>query len=410
MTTVQKPLNGHSSPSFFKSVIDDLTKIVIPSKRRERGISPKSSPQHKVADPIRIGVPSSDESQQQDELSSVNKVEPERVTSPRCQFTFSDGRQCRMQPSQLCAHHARKKEDHPSGPPPMPELEALCGDLTTATNINRALAQTFLLLAQGRISRRDAVAFGYLSQLLLQTVPAIRRESIDAFGSSVYDARLRSKLELTIPSGSSSRPAAKSGHPTRMAVPSEQRERGTSPQVPEVPKTPAAASAPTNLPHPSASVRPAAAPPAPVSPTSTSLPQPPAAAAIASPPPKLTMRPASSSRANNVSEGPLPRPVSRPPAVSSEPPAMRLPSPAPSPAPAAPERKPREDHFVAPPSRRPAQSEMPITRVDWYAPTSWSESRKPDPFPSRRDKLQRELRSMSNYRLRHLQHLNSRGF
>jgi hypothetical protein len=163
MTTVQEPPNGHSSPSFFKSVISRL------------------KPQH--------------------DSDALANEPSDKLKPDRCQFTFSDGRQCRMQSAQLCTHHASKQEPDPGakGAPDhaleVPELEELCGDLTTATNINRALAQTFLLLAQGRISRRDAVAFGYLSQLLLQTLPAIRREFIDAFGSSVYDAKLRSKLD-----------------------------------------------------------------------------------------------------------------------------------------------------------------------------------------------------------------------
>jgi hypothetical protein len=169
MTTVKEPPNGSRSPSFFRSVVDDLTKIVIPS---------------------------SGESHQQDELSPVKKVQRERGTPPKplpdpqvapsahhpssstfapshCEYTFSDGRRCRNQGAQLCGQHALKAKAGRrarSSALEAPALEALCGDLTTATNINRALAHTFLLMAQGRISRKDAVAFGYLSQLLLQSV------------------------------------------------------------------------------------------------------------------------------------------------------------------------------------------------------------------------------------------------
>jgi hypothetical protein len=49
-------------------------------------------------------------------------------------------------------------------------------------------------------------------------------------------------------------------------------------------------------------------------------------------------------------------------------------------------------------------------RTDWYAPPSWSKTRPPDPCPSRKEKLQRKLRSMSNAAFRRLQHRNSRGF
>ena len=144
-------------------------------------------------------------------------------TPSRCQFTFSDGRQCsspakvypqdelspvkEVQRAQFCIHHASNKR--PSTGVVEPEkgvaitplfghekvgLEALCGDLTTATNINRALSQVFLLMAQGRISQKQAVAFGYLSQLLLQTVPGIRSEYVSVHGYQAWQNNLKSKI------------------------------------------------------------------------------------------------------------------------------------------------------------------------------------------------------------------------
>src|SRR5438445_12597935 len=101
------------------------------------------------------------------------------LNNSRCQFTFSDGRRCRNQRASLCVHHASREFERGAKVPPdaaLGGLVALCSDLTTATNINRALAQTFLLMAQGRIPQKQAVAFGYLAQLLLQTVPGIRSE------------------------------------------------------------------------------------------------------------------------------------------------------------------------------------------------------------------------------------------
>jgi len=148
-------------------------------------------------------------------------------TSPRCEFTFSDGRQCRHpakvypsaanvyqqdelrggdkvelspvkkvrnQRASLCIHHARRRRTPGDEVAPDAGLEALCGDLTTATNINRALTQVFLLLAQGRIPQKHAVAFGYLSQLLLQTIPGIRSEFVSAFGYRQWEAKLKISL------------------------------------------------------------------------------------------------------------------------------------------------------------------------------------------------------------------------
>jgi len=104
------------------------------------------------------------------------------------------------------------------------------------------------------------------------------------------------------------------------------------------------------------------------------------------------------------------------------------------------------DDFVAPPSRRHRKarshssapgcaphselpSPLPISattakpdpvgghdehheghQTDWYAPPSWSKIRPPDPCPSRKEKLQRKIRGLTNSAFRRLQHQNSRGF
>src|SRR5579862_9075469 len=88
----------------------------------------------------------------------------------RCQFMFSDGRQCTMARSEihpsLCRFHS-EREDQLFGDPvaggmvvgaalDLPELYSACRDLTTAAGVSRALAQVFRLLAQRRISRQEA--------------------------------------------------------------------------------------------------------------------------------------------------------------------------------------------------------------------------------------------------------------
>src|SRR3984893_1794020 len=77
MTTVKEPPTGPRPASFLKSVISQL-------KPQRHSEAPSNEPSDKLADPARLGV-----------LSD----EPERRTSlnasaSRCQFTFSDGRQC----------------------------------------------------------------------------------------------------------------------------------------------------------------------------------------------------------------------------------------------------------------------------------------------------------------------------
>src|SRR2546428_4152387 len=109
----------------------------------------------------------------------------------RCQFTFSDGRQCTMARSDihpsLCRFHSEREEQLFGDPSPggyvvgraldLPELYSACRDLTTAAGVNRALAQVFRLLAQRRISRQEAATFGHLAQLLLRTISLMRAEA-----------------------------------------------------------------------------------------------------------------------------------------------------------------------------------------------------------------------------------------
>jgi|SRR5690242_4209658 hypothetical protein len=111
----------------------------------------------------------------------------------RCQFTFSDGRQCTMTRSEihpsLCRFHAEREDQLFGDPAPsgvvgasldLPELHSACRDLTTAAGVSRALAQVFRLLAQRRISQREAATFGQLAKLLLRTISLMAAESFAA--------------------------------------------------------------------------------------------------------------------------------------------------------------------------------------------------------------------------------------
>ena len=203
MTTAQETSNGHrvSPPP-----CDDATGI--------------------VSSALSAGAPAN-KIHQQRRISS----EP---LSPRCQFTFSDGRQCTMPRSDihpsLCPFHSEREEQLFGSPSPggnpvgaaldLPELYSACHDLTTAAGVNRALAQVFRLLAQRRISRQEAATFGHLAQLLLRTITLAR-------------------AELSVPS-----PTDESIHPARPSVESAnnkvERERDMPPNpTPELDISPA---------------------------------------------------------------------------------------------------------------------------------------------------------------------------
>ena len=196
MTTVQKLLHSVFSPP---RPIHEL-----------KDPSPEDEEHNKNS--AETGISSA--ANRQDELPGVKE--------DRCRFTFSDGRQCRNQRASLCVHHSSRKsqdfgaEDAPDAVLEALGLEGLCGDLTTATNINRALSQVFLLMAQGRISQKQAVAFGYISQLLLQTVPGIRSEHVSVHGYRDWEANLKSKITSQIPT-----PAAQNEPPASAPPPAQ---------------------------------------------------------------------------------------------------------------------------------------------------------------------------------------------
>jgi len=118
------------------------------------------------------------------------------LASPRCQFSFADGRRCRMPsaPPTLCLAHA-KTESQLSGQSLAVDLAPLSGEFRTATEVNCALGKVFLLLAQNRIPRRNAVALGYIAQLLLQTLPRVKEEFIAGLGYQAWQETLDSALQ-----------------------------------------------------------------------------------------------------------------------------------------------------------------------------------------------------------------------
>ncbi|HEV1287581.1 MAG TPA: hypothetical protein VNU44_19820 [Bryobacteraceae bacterium] len=482
MTTVKEPPNGPKPPSFFRSIVSKLKLPVAPVS---------SGTQHHTP------------------LKSQISDRQSRENASRCQFTFADGRQCKMSSAQLCAHHTSKQKRGGQGAAlKAPELEALCSDLTTTTNINRALAQTFLLMAQGRISRKDAVAFGYLSQLLLQSVSGVRAEYVASFGYRQWENRL--KTSFAPHEDDDPEPSSGGGenleHPVNGVVEPkkavgitaffrhEKDERPLAERIMGKPDyadilsrsldmldrkydtTPEGRCEANKLALELELMKPAPTKPAkgffgqtvdlmrrfrdadqqksggatvPPAldyyghPIQTHVVPPPwADKQDASPLPRGTATPGCAHPNPSVSR-------SEPPTVpdqatcNSAPVAAAVPE---AQRPVALSASGPAD-FVAPPSRRPRKprshvrapgsaphselpSPFPIStttakhdslggpdadhheghRTDWYAPPSWSKTRPPDPCPSRKEKLQRKLRSMSNSAFRRLQHRNSRGF
>jgi hypothetical protein len=92
----------------------------------------------------------------------------------------------------LCIHHAREEEQRLESEKLAAEFASLSGKLNTVTDINHVLGKVFTALAEKRISHQTADTFGYLGQLLLQSIPGVKNELNAAVQHpGAYDAMLR---------------------------------------------------------------------------------------------------------------------------------------------------------------------------------------------------------------------------
>ncbi len=116
----------------------------------------------------------------------------------RCQFQFSDGRNCRMlrtasHPS-FCAFHAREDLQLIESQSLGTEISTpLNGDFLTATDINHVLGKLFTAVAQDRIPLRKAAVLTYLGQVMLSSLPHVKQEfpfkySIDQWNDALNNA------------------------------------------------------------------------------------------------------------------------------------------------------------------------------------------------------------------------------
>jgi len=110
----------------------------------------------------------------------------------RCYFRDRAGRRCRLPRQQghptFCARHARPAQPEAGfgapGKGPVPvgnvdlsaELLGPINDFRTATSINYTLGRLLIYKAAGEISSKDTAVIAYVCQLLLQTIPLVRRE------------------------------------------------------------------------------------------------------------------------------------------------------------------------------------------------------------------------------------------
>ncbi len=102
-----------------------------------------------------------------DNSSTINVIS-------RCQHRTGNGR-CRMpvaEPStSLCVEHSRTSREAVAA-----ELLGSIQQFDSAEAVNLFLSNLLIQLTNNRIGRRDAIALAYISQLLLNSLPALDRQ------------------------------------------------------------------------------------------------------------------------------------------------------------------------------------------------------------------------------------------
>jgi len=123
-------------------------------------------------------------------------AEPENPN--QCRHLSPRGQRCRMlrasNDESLCSYHLRLTAASQPAPEALAaELLESTGNLNTADRVNALLANAVKQLAHKRIDRRDALAIGYLAQLLLNTVPGVQKEY-----QAVHTSQARQALRKSI--------------------------------------------------------------------------------------------------------------------------------------------------------------------------------------------------------------------
>ena len=124
----------------------------------------------------------------------------------RCQHHSKAGRRCLDPVSashpELCTYHARRQHaadvsngqsaHSPENRPPK-DTEAVAAellkgveDLQSPATVNLFLGNLLRQVAHNRVSRRNAVALAYISQLLLHSISVMQRAARDAQGAEAH--------------------------------------------------------------------------------------------------------------------------------------------------------------------------------------------------------------------------------
>jgi hypothetical protein len=164
----------------------------------------------------------------------------EPKTPLHCQHVSPRGRHCHMlldqnqtpsnakdQPA-LCSYHASRTKAIHNPPDPETLAAELLGNIRNFSkpdSVNRFLGNLVKQLARKRIARRDAIALAYISQLLLNTFPAMQRQREEDAMNVDLSRELLAGLARSPQSANNAPPS----HPifTDLQLPPDQKARRT---------------------------------------------------------------------------------------------------------------------------------------------------------------------------------------
>jgi hypothetical protein len=163
----------------------------------------------------------------------------------QCNHVNARGRRCRMliasEQESFCAHHlAQSAVSQPGDDSLAAELLNSTGDLATVGEVNALLGNVTKLLAHKHIDRKDAVAFGYLSQLMLCSLSGMEKlsdEERDAQALDEVNEDMR-KMRASFLARQAAVEAAKAARKSQSTPPTQSRDSSR----------PASQNAPSNTP------------------------------------------------------------------------------------------------------------------------------------------------------------------
>jgi hypothetical protein len=133
------------------------------------------------------------------------KTSSRKASDPhRCAFETSDGRRCRLSRSathaSLCAFHSHEEQQFLESEKLGSEIAApITGDFLTATDINYVLGKLFTAVSQNRFPARTAHTLAYIAQLMLFSLPSVKKEFKFSYQFAQWNNMLNNAVRLSDP-------------------------------------------------------------------------------------------------------------------------------------------------------------------------------------------------------------------